>query len=271
MPENGSSTLAFQANGATPWQPATEVSAVVGMSMALFGYPGSGKTTFSAVKDSLILDLEGGTEVLADRSDVMVWPRKDDRTSKRKEPVWSEVKKISDDLLQRKHPFKVIVFDTLTKLQAIALRSVAPGMANGTAPGLQEYGKANMLVNDLIEKWTSHARENDIAVVFNVHATEVKDEDSGMLLIRMDLTPGVIKVAYREASHIGYIEEVRGPQGKSTRRLTLANTGKVTAKFRQPQSGPQLSPVLNGDDVTLSFLLKHRENARQARLQVQSK
>jgi len=265
-PEGGSGSLALQTNAATPWQPASEVSEAVGMSLALFGYPGSGKTTFSAVKDSLFLDLEGGTEVLADRPDVMVWPRKDPRTEKRKEPTWPEVKSLSDQLLTKKHPFRVIVWDTFTKLQSIAVKFVAPEVAQGKQPDLQQYGKANMLVNDVIERWTAHARENNIAVVFNVHASEVKDEDSGVILIRMDLTPGVIKVMYREVSHIAYIEEFKGQGGKQQRRLQMANTGKVTAKFRQPQSGPQLPSTLTGDEVTLDYLLKFREDARASRL-----
>jgi AAA domain len=271
MPEGGSGTLTIQTDATVPWQPAAEVSEAVGMSIALFGYPGSGKTTFSAVRDSLILDLEGGTEVLADRADVMVWPRKDPRTGKRKEPTWPEVSSISSQLLTKKHPFRVVTFDTMTKLQSIALKSVSPGLAQGQQPSQPEYGKANNFVNDLIEKWCAHARENNIAVVFNVHAAEVKDEDSGSLLIRMDLTPGVIKVMYREVSHIAYIEEYKGTAGKTIRRLQLANTAKVTAKFRQPQSGPQVPSVVDGDKVSLDYLLKHREDARQARLQLKDR
>jgi hypothetical protein len=264
VPEGGSSTVTLTTNATVPWQPASEVSDVVGLSIALFGYPGSGKTTFGAGKDSLIVDLEGGTEVLADRSDVMVWPRKNNQRI-RKEPTWPEVQALSSQLLTKKHPFRVIQWDTVTKLQNIVLKHIVPGMANGTPPGLQEYGKANTLIIDLIEKWCAHARENNIAVVFAVHAKEVKDEDSGVLHIRMDLTPGVQQAMNREVSHIAYIEEFKAQGGKPSRRLQFGNTAKVTAKFRQPQSGPQLPQTIDGDKVSLDYLLKFREDARKAR------
>jgi hypothetical protein len=222
--------------------------------------PGCGKTTFSAVPGSLIVDLEGGTEVLSDRDDVMVWPRKDPNTGKIPKVEWDKVDGLSNRLLRGDHRFKVICFDTVTTGQKLTLTRVMKSSATPDMPSQPEYGKSNQLLTDLIERWCAMARETNIAVVFNVHAEEVKDEDSGIVLIRMSLTPGLIKTVYRTVSAIGYLAE--DPKS-GNRRLLLRNTGRVTAKFRQPQTGPQLP--LEIDNPKLSQILDHREQARKAR------
>jgi hypothetical protein len=243
-----------------PWQPAAEVSEALGWSLALFGMPGCGKTTFSAISGALIIDLEGGTEVIADRKDVMVWPRRDPNTGKVPVPDWDSMERLSNRLKRGDHPFKVLCFDTVSKGQKLSLQKVMKQSPTPEQPTQPEYGRANILLGDLIESWCGLARETGINVVFNVHAEEVKDEDTGVVLIRMSVTPGLIKTVYQSVSSIGYLAE--DPK-TSKRRLLLRNTNKVTAKFRQPQSGPQLP--LEIDNPSLENILAHREKARAAR------
>jgi hypothetical protein len=240
-----------------PWQPASEVSRALGWSLALFGYPGSGKTTFGATDKTLIVDLEGGTEVLADRPDVMVWPRKD-KEGRIPKVTWDEVMALSDRLRKGDHPFEVIVFDTLSAAQRLTLQKVMKASPTPDMPSMPEWGKSNELLLQLVREWCALAKETGINVIFNCHAEEVKDESTGTVLIRMSLTPGVIKGVYQAVSSIGYLAE-DPKSGK--RKLLLRSTNKVLAKYRQPLTGPQLP--LEIDDPSIEKILKHRKGALQ--------
>lgn len=250
-----------------PWAPAAEVSKALGMSLALFGYPGSGKTTFAATPKTLLLDLEGGAEVLADRTDVMVWP-KPDANGRLPKITWDDVVALTEGLrnalVKGTLPFNVLCFDTLTTAQRMCLAKVMRASATPDMPSQPEYGKANELLLAMVREWCQLAKEYGINVIFNVHAEEVKDDASGVVLIRMSLTPGVIKGVYQAVSSIGYIAETPGKSATdpSKRKLLLRSTNKVVAKFRQPQSGPQLP--LEIDDPSLEKILDHRRKAQAA-------
>lgn len=249
---------AIQPSQDDPWAPAGDVAEALGMSMALFGMPGCGKTSFCAEPDSLIIDLEGGAEVVADRKDVSVWPKKDPKTGKVPTPTWDSLDALLHRLETKPHPFKIIAFDTMSKMQKLALKKVMKASPTPDMPSQPEYGKANTLVADVIEKWCGIARETGVTVVFNCHAEEVPDDNN--ILIRMSLTPGVTKTMYQAVSAIGYLaENVKTQQ----RKLLLRSTNKINAKFRQPQSGPQLP--LEISDPSLATILEHRENARKER------
>jgi len=229
---------------ADPWKPATEVVEALGVNMAVFGHPGAGKTTLVAsAQDSthggpvLLIDLEGGVRAISDRADVMV------ATDPKGDPLteWMDVTRISDrlkrDVKAGTCPFKTIAFDTLSAAQRMTLKQVMATSPNsGAMPSQPEYGKANELLLDLVRSWCTLSREYGINVIFNCHAVEEKDEATGIVLIRMALTPGVIKGVYQAVDSIAYISS----DTKEERKLLLKTTNKVLAKFRQPQSGPQV-------------------------------
>ena len=247
------------------WQPAAEVAEALGWSAAIFGYPGAGKTTFAAVKGSLVVDFEQGAEVLADRTDVMVWPRRDPNTGKIPAVKWEDFMQLDRQLRSGNHPFRVLCFDTITAAQRLTLDNVMRSSPTPSQPSQPEWGKSNDLLLDVVRHWSALAKTTGVNVIFNVHAQDVVDDNGNSVLIRMNLTPGVIKGVIETVSAIGYIAE--GANGK--RRLLLHNTNKVTAKFRQPRSGPQLD--LEIDDPSLETILTHRENARAALKKARSK
>ena len=255
------------ANGAlsevriAPWQPAAEVAESLGLSMAVFGYPGSGKTTFGAIPGTLVIDFESGSEVLADRTDVSIWPRRDPNTGKIPKVTWDDFMALDRQLRSGNHPFKNLEFDTLTKAQSLTLSKVMKSSPTPEMPSQPEYGRSNQMLLDVIEGWCAIAKETGVHVIFNVHAAEVVDESSNSVLIRMSLTPGVIKGLIASVSAIGYLAEGQADKnGVAKRRLLLHNTSKVVAKYRQPRSGPQLPLEL--DDPSLQAILSHREQAR---------
>jgi len=254
----GTATGSVQAE---PWAPASEVSQALGISMALFSYPGAGKTTLLGTADKvLILDLEGGAEVLADRDDVMIWPKPNDQ-GKIPQITFDDVISISQQLKARirkgELPFDVIGFDTVSALYRLALQKVMVSSPTPQMPSQPEYGKANELVLELVRSWCAIAREHGLVVVFCSHAEEIKDEATNIVLIRMALTPGVIKGMFQCVSAIGYLEEnTRSAQ----RKLLLKSNGKVLAKFRQPQSGPQLP--LEIVNPSLGAILDHKRGVK---------
>jgi len=249
-----------------PWQPAAEVAQALGWSLVLFSYPGAGKTTFRATPKSLILDFEGGSEVLADRRDVMVWPRRDPRTGKVPKISWRDFEQVNTQLKSRLAqgtlPFEVICFDTLSAMQRLTLEQVMA--STGTNPSQPEWGKSNELLLQVVRDWCALSRETGINVVFNCHAQEVIDDSTKSVLIRMALTPGVISGINQAVSAIGYLSASK-PDARTKevqRALLLHQTTKVLAKFRQPRTGPQLPSEI--PNPSLAQILEHRKKALTA-------
>jgi len=241
-----------------PWEAASQQADALGWSLALFGYPGAGKTTFGAGPRTLIVDLEQKAgEVLGDRSDVMIWPKKNpDGTMPKID--WDAVIALSERLATGNHPFEVIVFDTLSIGYRMCLAKIMKSSPTPDTPSQNEYGKANELMLDLIRRWCTRARETGVNVVFNIHAAEVVDEATKTLLIRMELTPGVIKGLNQVVSAIGYLACNERTQ---ERALLLKSTAKVLAKYGQNQTGPQLP--LEIKNPSLGKILEHREKVRR--------
>jgi hypothetical protein len=219
-----------QATRAVPWKKASEIADAQGVNMCVFGYPGSGKTTFAASGPKpLIADLDGtAARSLSDRSDVEIASCKGG---------WDEMDSLSNFLLRMpmsEMPFETISWDTVSTMQSFALRKVMRQSATPQQPTQQEYGFANQMIIDFVEKWCLHARKTGLNVVFPVHAAEIKDESTGVITIRMDLTPGCLKGVAKTVDTIGYM----GQDLKENRTLVLHNTHKITAKHHQPQTGP---------------------------------
>jgi len=205
------------------------------VNICVFGYPGSGKTTFAASAqdselgaDVLIADADGtAARSLSDRRDIQVAPIKD----------YDGLIKLSEYLRNKSHPFKTISFDTLTAIQEMALRKVMKASPTPDTPSQPEYGKANQLVSEFISTWCAQARQKGINVIFAVHAKEETNADTNITSLRMALTPGLLTATYQRVDSIGFLENKR-VQGKVERRLLLHSTNKIVAKHHQPQTGP---------------------------------
>jgi hypothetical protein len=234
----------------TPWMPASDVADMQGINMALFGYPGSGKSTLEATaqdsdlgKDVLIIDADGtAARSLADRKDVMIYPAR----------RWEDIQRIDQHLKTGRHPFKTIAWDTLTAMQDMSLKFVmkaSPTPEQATQP---EYGRSNQALLQLVGDWCSIAREKGTNVIFSVHATEEADQSTGSMLIRMALTPGVRTGVYRMVDTIGYLSV----DNKTSRRgLLLKSNNRIIAKHHQPLTGDQLP--LEIPDPTMDIMYRH--------------
>jgi len=221
-----------------PWKLPGELQDKQGFNGCFFGYPGAGKTSLIATGPKpLIIDVDGtAVRSLADRDDVQIMPI----------GSWDDIQKISDYLLTRSHPFETIGWDTLTAMQRFAIKKVVK--TPGAQPSQGEYGAANELVLEVVRQWCAAARETGVHVIFGVHAEEVKDESTGVVLIRMSLTPGTLKGVNQATDTIGYLQVV---PGSDTRKLLLRTTNKIIAKHHQPQSGTKLSHELTNPTMDM--------------------
>jgi len=246
-----------------PWSPVKKITDKQGLVFSLFGPPGAGKSTLGASATSsvhgrelLILNFDNDLRSLQDREDLMAWPGEKDNGKIRS---WEHASSFLATLAQRttagKHPFKTIQFDTVNSMYDFAYKHViAKGGPN--RDGRQIWGEANDLVLEVVSQWASLAKDTGINVVFVCHSEEKQDGENGPIVLRMAVTPGVVKGMYQRVSTIGCLLEM--PGGK--RKLYLHNTAKIVAKVHQPQSGNKLP--LEISDPNLGRMIEHVKGIR---------
>lgn len=233
-----------------------------GLNLVVFGYGGCGKTTLianaqdsEAGKDVFIIDTDKGMKSLGDREDVVVWRGPDPEN---KPLVWEDIIRIIDWLKRTEHSYRTIGFDSVTAAYRLCLAHVMKSSPTPDMPSQPEYGKANELIlaaiRDMKESFSVRKGWN---VIISAHAEEMKDESTGTVLIRMAITPGVVKGIYQIVDAVGYL--AASPKD-SSRKLLLKNSARVVAKYRQPQTGPQVP--LEIDNPNLGLILEHTRGIR---------
>jgi len=220
--------------GSPPWRSPAEVASAQGVNLGLFGYPGSGKTILCAsAPRPMILDVDlTAAKSLTDRPDVALISGL---------TTWDAWKQQSDWLLDRVGtpalPFDTFDWDTVTTLHNLAATSLA---GPGRNPSMDQWGKANGMVDELLKDWINAANTKGINVIFNCHVTEERDGETGPLLVRLALTPGSRTNLYRRVDTIGYLDV--NPVN-DLRTLRLKSNAKVIAKHHQPMAENMRIPL----------------------------
>jgi AAA domain len=256
-----------------PWAPASEIASTIGFNSVIFGYPGVGKTTFAASaqdhskgKGTFFWAIDSGIRSLADRSDVMVWPKPGNR------PTWDDLLRVSDGLRREgKNPFQTLVLDDLTKAYDLALKKALGG--TNREPDWGDWRKANDAVTSFMEEWSERSRTDGINFIVNAHAKDVVEgEGEGAIIhVRIVGTPGLVQAIPRVVDSMGYLElKPRSSTRKQeVRTLILHQTTRVKeAKYRQPRSGPQLPDEIV--DPTMSKILDHIDQINSHRQRIQA-
>jgi phage nucleotide-binding protein len=225
---------------------ANQVPETWGLNMVLFGVPGCGKTTLAAsAQDSphgrnvLFIDVEGGTRSIADRANIDVI---------RPESI-ADVQELYHWLIDMsdvgQEPYKTIVIDTISELQRLGMKDILQKSRDPNFPGIQEWAKSNEQISALVRAFRNLAQLKGWNVIFTAHANEQKDEVTGAILIRPNLTPKAAELVCGAVDVVGYM--TRDYDGKHHLRLEPSNT--IVAKYRQPLTGPVLPTMIENPNL----------------------
>lgn len=217
-----------------------------GINMFLTGSPGAGKThLFGTGADLgwniLICDIEGGMRTLLDRDEgITVVPV----------TKWSEVEETLVFLEKAQHGFNLVAIDLVSEAYKLLLEQVTrEGHATKSGQPTQEgYGIANTRFIKVIRDYRTLAREQGLHVVFTSHSNETKDEATGAILVRPNLTPGTLMSVVGAVDVVGYLEV----KNKRKRLLHLVGSDRIIAKVRVPVSWGEVPETV--EDPTLSKL-----------------
>jgi len=217
------------------FQTASQLQDALGIDMFLTGAPGAGKTTFigSAADDEeyygyiLILDCIGGMRTLLDRDGISFFTP----------ATWKDVTDTVKLLKETNHDYKVVAVDLVTGAYKLALEQVMKEGATTAKgqPTLEGYGVANKRLIDMVEDLRSLSLTRGTHVVLTSHTTETKDEETGAVLIRPNLTPGTLNAIVGACDVVTYLDIK-----KDKREMHLVGTNRYWAKVRRPRS---LGPV----------------------------
>jgi phage nucleotide-binding protein len=242
---------------------ASQVKGNAGVCCVLFGHGGVGKTTLACTaqdspfgKDVLLIDVDLGVESVTDRDDIAVEQPDQWKVNKADQMslygITQRLKSQGDDVKR----FRTVVFDSLTAIYDLIMQDILKASPTPDMPSQPEYGKANQALIQLIQDMRTLSRRG-INVIFICHAKEVEQE-SGPVLTRLALTPGVTNAVTRIVDHIGFL--VADPNS-GNRKLIFKPSPLRTAKFRQPKSGPQLPLELV--NPTMGTIIEHVKKSKE--------
>ena len=235
-----------------------QVSDQWGLNLVVYGQPGVGKTMLAASaqdselgRDVLIIDVEAGSRSIQDREDIRLFvPR-----------YWEDFVDVINYLREEEHTFNTVVIDTLSAAQT---ELATPFIAKGPTPSQNEWGLINAQIIKMVRAFKQLAVQTGINIVFNCHEREEKDEGTGKVLIRPDLTPGACRALVATVDAVARYTYVRG-----VRTLHfLSESDRFLAKFRQPLTGEQFPMEI--EDPTMEMLLQYVRSRRDGRVDVVS-
>lgn len=234
------------------FKPISEAAQDRGLTALFYSPPGSGKTTLAAsimahpkVKRALLLEFDvNGIESIKDVEGIDVF-----RPSKS-----SQVKDVIR-FLRKSDDYQAVITDTVTQWQHIAVRERSPDLSKPVP--LQVYGAINAEIAAEMGMLRDLATDRGLHVIFTAHEKEQKDEKTGAVLYRPDLTPGLASKVYGMLNAVGRITSNRG--GKRT--LEFNPRPHVQAKFRQVAGGavplaiPLIKEDIGSEKYGLSYIL----------------
>lgn len=210
---------------------------------ALYGSAGSGKTTLAGSivnsdygTPALLVDAEGGADVvshLEERGLSTIAPKD-----------WSDIVNIGMQYKMGNRPYKSVIFDNLSEIQYMHIRSVVP---EGQLPEIKHYNKNVADMVAWIRFWRDQARFHGINVVFVAWESFVKDENGILLKKGVQLRPKLAEQFPGIVNFVGYLY-VEPKLPNWGRVLELTPDPKLDSKFRRsPESRAMQIPLKIGN------------------------
>lgn len=232
---------------------ATEINDEWGIDMFLTGMPGAGKTWLigSGIKDPemcgeiTIVDVNGGMRTLADQGDITVL------TPDEVADIDALYEWLSKDGRENPGKKRTIALDLVSEVYKLILRKhIKAGHATKSGQPTQEcFGIANTELIEMVRKWRLLSTKYGWNIIFTSHANETKDEESGSIIVRPNLTPGTLSTI------IGAVDVATYLELRNRRRLIyLVGTERFWAKVRLPESYGTLPDFV--ESTTLGDLIR---------------
>lgn len=223
-----------------------------GLNLLVYGEPGTGKTTLAATaQDSeygskvMFLDIEGGTRSISDRTDIALFqPQNWDDI--RRMLVWLE-----EDGVYNGERIRTVVMDSITEAQKFASEEVMQDAKNPDFASLQDYGKINQKLTSMVRVYRRLAQQQGMNIVFTSLEKQEKDEISGIVSVRPDLSPRASQGVCGSVDAVGRLFINK----EGARVLQLKGDNRTLAKVRQPLKGPRLADLI--ENPTLAQILNH--------------
>lgn len=217
----------------TEWTPYRKV--------LLYGDPGVGKTVFAArAPGALIIDSERGTLSLFNHPELHTIPVLQLKTYKELEELYLELKSGAMPEVE------TLVFDSVSELQKMHLdehmkmASANNENKNRYVPAQQDYNYNTNYLRRLIIDYADLERN----IVFTAHVIEDKDESTGAIVARPNLTPSLANALQRRMDVVGYLTMETDAKGEDKRKLQCKGSRRVWAKTRLALPSVIENPVI---------------------------
>lgn len=206
----------------------------MGTVLAIYGKPGSGKTTFcceaSRLGPTMMLDIDGGA------ASVQGWPD----LNVMLDLSWKDVKDYTDYTagLPGTLPYTTYVLDNLSELQARNERAVAGRMKEG-ADARQIWRASTQEMLALVRKWKDIAQRRNVNVLFAIWDKKRKDKEGededtaeSITRTRVGFTPALADTFPGIIDHVGLLRVM----GSGRRLLSFEANDLTDAKFRRSRN-----------------------------------
>lgn len=194
----------------------------------IYGAAGVGKTTLAGTivnselgNPALLVDAEGGAEVVKHQQKNglhVVSPSK-----------WADIAEIRREYEKGNRPFKSIIFDNMSEIQFMHLRSVVPP---GLQPQIQHYGQNVAEMLSFVRFWRDQSRFHGTNVVFVCWDTLIRDGDGVIIKRGVQLRPKFADSFPGIVNFVGYLYVEPKIKGWG-RVLDLSPNPKQDSKFRR--------------------------------------
>lgn len=208
-------------------KPVSEISADYGATFLIYGDPGIGKTTAAGTipGKTLIIDIDGGSQVLRDCKDVDILTIHEDMEGFR--DLFNEIHVVAED-------YDTIVLDNLSELEKYMLVVLAESGKNEGVPEMRHYQRVQFALRDTCRKLRD-LREDGKNVIINAWSMAMEVEQAEGIIKTLQ-APMISKKISAELCGIfdivGYMHIVKGKDGENVRRLELSSSDNYIAKNR---------------------------------------